>query len=644
MTLDRRNALSWDREQREVILGPPERWQLVEAGPGTGKSAVACQRIAHLIDEGLPAPRMLLVSFTRTAVAELRERILCATSAGDARNVRISTIDSHAWSLRSGFEDEGALRQLDDGSYDLSIGRTIDLFRRRQVDLCDFMSRLAQLVIDEAQDVVGVRADLVIEMLRSVSDDCGVTILADPAQAIYGFTTDESDGSDGQTSLLARLQAECPRPLMRKRLSRIHRIGNDELLPVFQRTRQVVDSFGDPASHVARVQQTIQDTCCDEAEVTNYSEIPDCLSRGWDDSDLVLFRRRADVLSTSSYCSQAGIEHRLRMSDVPIVVRPWLGWLLGPVTESIVTRAQFDRLWETRAAMEPRPLAGEERDQCWSVLHRLAAGRREGTIDLMQIRRIAARARPPLELCQPDLGSRGPVLSTIHASKGREADSVLLVMPAPGKRADGDRSSLDSAAIFEEGRVYYVGATRARMHLAAARCRSWHVGQLESKRVYRSLSRDRAQLEVGRAGDVDPVAHLAWRGADEVQRCLASCVRTTVPVYVQAAPDEGYARYVMLEQEGPAGVKRALAIGEMSAAFQSDVRRLWSRKDRSSRLKPSLKIPHLYLIGVKTVGVSEAQRSSVKPPFSQSGLALAPLVKGYPVIHFFGRKRRRRFR
>src|SRR5262249_50975423 len=171
----------WDLEQLEVILEPPTSWQLVIAGPGAGKSAVACQRVAYLIDDGVPPSRILLVSFTRTAVAELRDRIVCYAVAGDrARSVRISTIDSQAWSLRAGFDDEPLPKSLGDGSYELSIQRTVELFSKKNPDLIDFMTRLEHLIIDEAQDVMGLRADLVLAMLKSLSPTCGVTILADP--------------------------------------------------------------------------------------------------------------------------------------------------------------------------------------------------------------------------------------------------------------------------------------------------------------------------------------------------------------------------------------------------------------------------------------------------------------------------------
>ncbi len=506
------------------------------------------------------------------------------------------------------------------------------------------MGRLEHLIIDEAQDVMSIRADLIIEMLRSVQGSCGVTILADPAQAIYGFTTDDDDNTKGDASLLARLDTECPRPLLRRTLNHIHRITNTELVDLFLRTRKEIELADNAAGHVARVQQTIRETCGKDVGVTPYENLADFLTRVRDDSMLVLFRRRADVLFASSYCSQAGVQHRLRMSDVPVVTRPWLGWLLGEVVHAIIGRDDFDKLWESRAAVASAPFADQERDDGWNLLHRLAAGRRPRTIDLVQLRGIVARARPPIELCYPELGSTGPILGTIHASKGREADIVVLVMPPPNERDDDGPDGTDSAFIFEEGRVYYVGATRARKMLVAAGNTATRVGYLDSKRVYRSLGPMRAQFEVGRDGDVDRIAHLAWSERLEVQRTLASCVGSTAQVQGQAVAEEDYAVHLILERKDPDGVTRYLKLGQMSNAFSYDLRNLWSRVDVEQNLKPPPIIQHLYLVAVTTVGLSEEQCGAVKSPFNQSGLALAPVVKGFPTIQFLYRRGGRNFR
>jgi hypothetical protein len=636
------SAPDWDLEQLEVILEVPSSWQLVIAGPGAGKSAVACQRVAYLVDEAVPPARILLVSFTRTAVAELRDRIVSYAVAGiAARSVRISTIDSHAWSLRAGFDDEPLPKSLGDGSYDLSIERTVELFQKQNPDLIDFMGRLEHLIIDEAQDIMGLRADLVLQMLKSLSPTCGVTILADPAQAIYGFTTDGSDDNEHEQSLLERLPAECPRPFLQRTLKSLHRVKDGVLIDLFLRTRKEIEVAENARGHIARVQQTIRETCGNDVGVTSFENLADFLNKAQDRSMLVLFRRRADVLFASSYCSHAGVEHRLRMSDLPVVVRPWLGWLLGETVQAILDREDFDKLWDSRGSVCPAPFLGEQRDDCWALLHRLAAGSRPRTLDLVHLRNIVARARPPVELCYAELGVTGPILGTIHASKGREADTVVLVMPPHQEKGDEMRDGTDSAAIFEEGRVYYVGATRARKMLATAGNSATRVGYLDSGRIFRICGDKKAQLEVGREGDVDRLAHLAWSSSLDAQRTLATHVGRTVSVKALAVAEENYALRVVLGRKDDDGVTRVLEVGQLSTAFRADLGKLWSKIDQNSSLKPAESIPHLYLAAVGTVGLAEHERSAVKPPFSQSGFALAPMIKGFPMIHFLFRHRGR---
>jgi len=412
-------------------------------------------------------------------------------------------------------------------------------------------------------------------------------------------------------------------------------------MDLFLRTRKEIELANSAAGHVARIQQTIRETCSNDIGVMSYSNLADFLIAKQEESMLVLFRNRADVLFASSYCSVAGVEHRLRMSDLPGVVRPWIGWLFGEYLEAFISREEFDKLWRARSALAPTAFQGEQRDEAWELLHRLAASQRSRTIDMVQLRRIVARSRPPIELCYADLGTRGPILSTIHASKGREADTVVLFMPSARERAEDKPDGADTAEVFEEGRVYYVGGTRARKMLIAAGNKATGVGYLDSKRVYRFSGQNRAQMEIGRQGDADSLAHLAWNNALDIQRILATSVGRTAKVVGQASPEHNYAVRLVLEEKGADGITRYLDIGQLSESFQYDLRKLWSQVDKLGKLKPPSTVPHLYLVAVTTVGLSEEQRGAVRPPFNRSGLALAPIVKGFPMIQFLYRHGRR---
>jgi hypothetical protein len=623
----------WDERQLEIIRASPSERQIVVAGPGTGKTAVACQRVARLVDQGVPAGRILVLSFTRTAVAELRNRIVSMAVAGErARGVRISTIDSHVWSLRTGFDDADAVRAFG-GSFELGVQRVIELLRDRHEDLVDFVGRMEHVIIDEAQDVTGDRALLVALLLDALPDLCGITVLADPAQAIYGFTS-ESDGAveRGGRTLLDRMVQDNERGFVRRCLDTVYRTKDPRLLQLLQAARRQVCDARDHQSYVSRVQHAIEASCHENVGELKHSDLAHRVSELDRGSMLVLFRRRVDVLAASSYLSGAGVQHRLRMGGTASIVRPWVGWLLYDCDKALLSRSEFADRWSERCALEPRPFEGVSEEESWQLLHHLAASSRPGLIDLVQLRRLVARDQPPVELCYPELGATGPIVGTVHGSKGREADRVLFVMPRVERETTDQRSATEE---LEEGRVLYVGATRARELLHVAHGGGTHGGSLQSGRAYRLLRQNRTQLEVGRPQDVDARAHLAWSDADRVQRSLASMVGRHVPARARAVPELDYVPQLYADADNG-----EVLFGQMSRRFNQELRELWNRLRNAAGLRPANEIQHLYVAAVSTVALPEDEGAG-DARWRRRAFALAPVVRGFPMIPFFARATRR---
>ena len=102
-----KGQLEWTEEQRSIINLSKERRVIVNAAPGSGKTAVACARITNLIDGGIEPSKIWLVSFTRTATQELRDRIsLFSDTEENILGVKIATMNSRAWNVRFGFREK----------------------------------------------------------------------------------------------------------------------------------------------------------------------------------------------------------------------------------------------------------------------------------------------------------------------------------------------------------------------------------------------------------------------------------------------------------------------------------------------------------------------------------------------------------
>lgn len=610
----------WDHHQTAVIRAPRAARLLVDAGPGTGKTAVACSRIAHLVDDlGVEPSHVWLISFTRTAVREMRNRLvhyLCDREAAFA--IRIATLDSHAWAINTGFDERATLG----GSHERNIEDVLRLVREDD-QVADYLDTVEHLLIDEAQDIVGVRADLVTAIISRLSPSCGVTVFSDQAQAIYGFADADVTRADGQrpAGLVDRLAADCRPAFERASLTTIFRTRRKDLLSIFTKARAVVLAPAlQPAAKLSTIKDQLRHAAPElPAKIEDWALGPDTL---------VLYRRRAEVLTASSMLNSGGVRHRLRMSGTPVCVMPWVGAALAEVDTPTVTRAAFSDLWEARGAGATAD--GLPMSDAWAALVR-HAGRSAVVVDMRRLRAVLSRSQPPAEFCYAELGTGGPIVGTVHASKGREAQTVHLMLPGePGEDTDFE----------EEARVVFVGATRARHRLLVGDGFRRRAMQLDSGRSFSLLRGDapRAQVEFGCRGDLtaDGAAGTAhFPSAADVRtaqlRMLAladGCQRARAA----ADPKAGYA--LRLYEEGSEAVLSVLAPAVNKDLFQ--VAKVAGGRRPGGPWRPPLAIPHLFIIGARTLVLppDSPLAATLHRPWAQSGIVLLPVITGFTTLAF----------
>lgn len=393
-----------DPEQAAAIQAAAQARLLVEAGPGSGKTYVACARVAALIRAGAAPSRILLLSFTRGAVAELRARIerrLSEISGVGA--LRLATFDSYAAQIASAWDE------FSGGGYDAGIRAATRLLKAAHPALRAEIRDFEHLLIDEAQDLVGDRKAFCQALIALLHPSCGVTVFGDPAQAVYGYQErDAARSSETLIEALAREGAFQPLPLRQD-----HRSQKPEVARKLGEARDLLRRGSGPTEARAlyfAVREKIREAAVEDG-LRNWAAHPS-LSRG-----LILTRSRQALLQAAEQMQAQGRRFRLRRPDRPLRLDPRIGGLLGGLpAAALISERSFFELWE-EARFGPQ----EEAESLWRLLLDLEGSERR---ELSLGRLAEALTEPVSELLIDHEGSSGPLLSTIHAVKGREAEVV----------------------------------------------------------------------------------------------------------------------------------------------------------------------------------------------------------------------------
>jgi hypothetical protein len=612
--------ISWGTEQFSVISADSDCRQIVEAGPGTGKTAVACGRLAHLINaHDIEPSNTWMISFTRTAVAEIRARL--HAHVGDASfAIRIATVDSHAWSIHSGHDPNAKLT----GTYEENIKRVIELLETDE-DVEYELSLVEHVVIDEAQDLVGSRADLVEALIRRLSEDCGITVFADEAQAIYGFSDEsnhrtKSSAETQDKSLISRLKSNHQLGFSTLVLSEIYRTTSAGLRKIFSEIRkEVLDTQNHRNGFHAATSEKIKEFADKsglkwrEMRVANFGA-----------EDLILFRTRAEVLVASQFCD---LPHKLRLSGYGATLPSWLAICFYDFVEQFLSENTFIELWSKRIENKVSPNYGP--GEAWSRLLNVA-GRNDNSIDMTNLRLRLGQARPPVELCDDDFGLLGPIVGTIHASKGREASNVILLIP---RRDEFD----DTADETEEARVLFVGATRAKVSLIVGDSLYSRASTLSSSRTFGWTRSGKTMIEVGRDGDISArglVGRTEFNKSDaEIAQSYLQKVSDIVSTYtLQSDPDMDWRYRVISNSDG-------LCVGALSKNISYDLWDIVKNIKKDSSRRPPNKLYYVRSQGCSSIVLprGDSELETLHEPWASSGFILAPRISAFPSFFFSGK-------
>ncbi|MBQ8958533.1 MAG: RecQ family ATP-dependent DNA helicase [Bacteroidales bacterium] len=419
-------------KQRQIINDKQSKYIVVAAGPGSGKTRVLVHKLASLLLlEDVKHEQMLMLTFSRAAATEFKQRLIELIGSA-AYYVEIKTFHSFSFDLL------GKIGNLDDAQ-DV-VRRAAEMIERGEAEQ-GHINRTV-LVIDEAQDMDQDEFALVKALMKN-NEEMRVIAVGDDDQNIYQFR-----GSDSRFMQAFIVEMQATKYEMTENY----------------RSRQAIVSFANQFAQ--RISHRMKTSPCvsvqkekGDVQIIQYQsrnlEIPlvnHLLSTYQNERACVLTNTNEEAARLVGLLNKRGIKAKLIQSaeGFQFINLAEVRYFLKKVDSELTTPDIDEELWEKA---KQQTLNQYKTSTCLDYIKEFFA----------QFERTNSRKkyRSDLEdfVFESNLedffgdGQQTVFVSTIHKSKGREFDTVYMML-------NDEQANTD-----EKTRKLYVGMTRAKQRL-----------------------------------------------------------------------------------------------------------------------------------------------------------------------------------
>ena len=433
--------------QEKIIKEEPTRRILVNAGPGTGKTYTLIQKIIYMISvQDISPDDIMILCFSRAAVAVIRERLEDAENQGmigfEWRALEVRTFDSFAtWTIA--YIQKEAPGLLPRGfklgllNYDERIQQIIQLFNKPE--LKNSFSELKHFIVDEVQDLVDLRAELVLSILSLLPKKCGFTLMGDSCQSIYDYQVQNDNNSKMNSEAFYEEFFRKFYMASNYSLTVNHRQNNDRIA---QQYRNMILQ-GDLAGCDQYIKQIDKGLKTVPLRSTN-AIIKKCSQN--ECSLGILTRKNGQALLISKWLRGQKISHQVLSSTRANTLGDWLAEIFMNYSDQTIDENRFEDAFENIYTGDYEPY--------WNAIISTQIDKSKSVYNMEDILiGILNNAKDPLLFDSVEGTSDSITVSTIHKAKGREFDYVLV---DPTVFEDDDYYNNDLA----EHKVRYVALTR----------------------------------------------------------------------------------------------------------------------------------------------------------------------------------------
>lgn len=453
--------------QETVIQSSVDKRILVNAGPGTGKTWTLIERIIYLIQEGVDPETIQVLCFSRAAVDVVRQRMNEAIEQNrvdiNSSKVDIRTFDSFAsqllyWVQNSDYGEISTSQKIESLTYDERIRKFIDVLKAEP----QLIEQCSHLIVDEVQDLVLSRAEMVIEIIKQLPAESGVTLFGDACQAIYDYQVDEGLGSTGFYNCIQK-RGDFKCYSFTKNYRQI-----SELQEYCSHYRDAILA-NDIVLCKKSVEKLSEDLPeCTVAKITNFQE--DTLDFLTNTGNLgILTRSNAQALMISSVFRKKNISHVVQRRLSEDAISGWVALLFNQASMRYYNEEDFVNAFEENCTCYMDTVNPHEIWEALSDTYSATTGRLSVKNLLVSI-----KSKGKCKGLFTEAPDSKITISTIHRSKGREYDAVILLDDLLSEETD----------VPEEHRVNYVALSRAKSRMHKVSFENAYFRTLEDRRCY----------------------------------------------------------------------------------------------------------------------------------------------------------------
>ena len=315
----------------------------------------------------------------------------------------------------------------------------------------DIFAEYRHVIVDEVQDLVGIRAEMVLTLLKRLPNTCGFTILGDSCQALYEYLAIDDDSVMNSTHFYREI-FDTYRSANYYALTQNYRQRDDLGTLTVQYREAILTGTAEERTREAKnVCRKLPDSGVDLKHFsrTDAAKFQRAGTLG------ILTRTNGQALQISSWLRAEGITHVLQKPLRSQELAAWIAQVVMQAETGVIDFNEFASIFKT-----VYPGNAEVVDRYWNALlstQRDETKRHYEIEDLL--RGLIENARNPLLFEEPVEQAPDVIVSNIHRAKGREFDTVFVLDDVLEAMTNDEEDDI------LEHRVCYVALTRPKKQI-----------------------------------------------------------------------------------------------------------------------------------------------------------------------------------